>query len=1130
MDRYLPIGYELHLDGRVGKYIITNIIGKGASTVAYCADYYCDDGNCSKHIIKEFNPNYISFQRTENGEMQFNISDKNRVIYAKERFLSGCHNQIKIRNQIATMNQTPPIEGPFYANDTIYTDVIAYNGTTYDVAYKNLSLCDRMKVCLSVAKLVKCYHDAGYLCLDIKPENIFVIPETKELLYFIDFDSVCTKGDIVFGNSISYTKQWAAPEQLNPYDMDEISEATDIYAVGELVFWSVFERHSTIEEHRGFSVYPFEDIRPHVSTILGKLFHNTLRSSVSSRFKSINIVIELLNDVIEEQSKKEYIITSAIRPKDFFIGREKELAEISQRLNEEKLIFLYGIGGIGKSEIAKQYATLNSVKYNNILYWRYNGDLESAICQDDFVAISDLHRDKDESDAGYCKRKLKAIQSCLKGKNLIIIDNFDCILEDITYIQTWNKILSLNCEILVTTRVKQDEHLFKIKRIEDFNILRQIFIKNSDICFYDEKHLEYIDKIITFGECNTLFIELVAKQIFASAISPKEMYELLCKEGVYGSGEEKICINKDGHSSSDNIFNIIKKVFSTATLSYDRLLLLVKAAFLPENGVSIKEFGIYYNIENKDDINWLVSNGWITRSADEEAVLSVHPLIIEVVLDEFKNNYRLQEEFFEDAIRFFESEINNINQRTHLQMSSAIAMAIKKNKISVQMASIYIIRYVDYYSEYGNTYNKGELLEYAIDILENNEYCFIEYAYLIYIPYYCMRNSFISTIKECRSHLKKAKKYKNDYINARYHSTLAKLLAEYNGDINIAINYKCFLNIYTKLFYSLSSLYHLFISLIYFLRIGIYFKRTNKVPPNIKALLNNLRYLSPKENDINHLVIFLREIAEYLEIIDSKTVLHIYNSRLEREFLNEAIEIRKLISAIIESTTYDNFENFIQIENDKARLLCIKYKYKEAQMSLKNNINLIDCNNRIPGISLFKTHMLICEIAAINGDYNTAILQIKKCLEITTELHFPEDLSLKLQLGRYLNEVKATDESEEINTYVLKLLKEMDNNSHKLYLGDALYNMATLQNLKCNYDQALIEYEEVIREYKKCKPRKWQLQLVEARCYRKMYEIYLMQEKNVEAKKCYKKSKKCYYKSLGKKHPEVISFLKRHSN
>ena len=90
MDRYLPIGYELHLDGLVGKYIITNIIGKGASTVAYCADYYCDDGNCSKHIIKEFNPNYISFQRTENGKMQFNISDKNRVIYAKERFLSGC--------------------------------------------------------------------------------------------------------------------------------------------------------------------------------------------------------------------------------------------------------------------------------------------------------------------------------------------------------------------------------------------------------------------------------------------------------------------------------------------------------------------------------------------------------------------------------------------------------------------------------------------------------------------------------------------------------------------------------------------------------------------------------------------------------------------------------------------------------------------------------------------------------------------------------------------------------------------------------------------------------------------------------------------------------------------------------
>ena len=471
MDRYLPVGYELHLNGRAGKYIINDIIGKGASTVAYCADYYCDDGNCSKHIIKEFNPSYISFQRTENGEMQFNSSDQNRVANAKERFLLGCYNQIKIRNQIATMNQTPPIEGPFYANNTIYTDVIVYNGTTYDIAYKNLSLCDRMKVCLSVAKLVKCYHDAGYLCLDIKPENIFVIPETKELLYFIDFDSICTKEEIAFGNSIPYTKQWAAPEQLNPYAIDEISETTDIYAVGELVFWSVFERHSTIEEHRGFSVYPFENGRCDVQNSLTELFHCTLRTSVKNRCNSISDITIKIEKLINMLSEKEYIVSHKLSAQNC-IGRESVISEISDSLITNSTLFVTGVGGIGKSTVIKQFFVQNAAIYDIALYLEYDGDIRSTFTNQ--ININTFTRNHEESIDEYYNRMLSRLQSITNNKKvLIVIDNYSGKIT-----KELSRILGCQWNIVIVTRTKPSKCNFKIveiKAISDIKHLHHIF-------------------------------------------------------------------------------------------------------------------------------------------------------------------------------------------------------------------------------------------------------------------------------------------------------------------------------------------------------------------------------------------------------------------------------------------------------------------------------------------------------------------------------------------------------------------------------------------------------------------------------------------------------------------------------
>ena len=1112
MDRYLPVGYELLLNGRPGKYMITDIIGKGASTVAYYADYYCANESCSKHIIKEFNPNYISFQRTENGELQFDACDKSRVANAKERFLSGCHNQINIRNQVAAMNQTPPIEGPFYANNTIYTDVIAYNGTTYDIAYKNLSLLDRMKVCLSVAKLVKCYHDAGYLCLDIKPENIFVIPETKELLYFIDFDSVCTKEQIAFGNSISYTKQWAAPEQLNPYAKDEISEATDIFAIGELVFWSVFDRHSKIEEHRGFSVYPFGDLRRQVSNILAELFHNTLRPSIKNRFESMNEVISLINDVIEELAKKEYIIESVIRPKEFFLGREEELAELDNRLSKEKVIFLCGIGGIGKSEIAKQYATLNAHKYQNILYWTFNDGFERTICQDGCVSISNISRVEDESDHSYCWRKLRAIKRCLQGNSLIIIDNLNCRLDDISHQDVWEYLLSLPCEIIVTTRSNQMEHELVIKEIEDFDSLRTIFAHN---CPYDGNQMKYVDDIINRLNRHTLLVELISKQTFASMRLPEITLELLEKHGIHGAGNETIGMIKDGHRTRGTVFNHVKNLFSMADMSFDQKLLITKAAFLPELGATSNDFCAYYKLEDKNDVNWLIENGWIYRSSDSEHILSVHPAVTEVVISELKENLEFQNAFYETAIDAFIWNPKTIAQINHLQLSASIATKTIQSQISTRTVAIYLIRYIYRFSSYENSAYKAELLKYAISFLERNitgqKYsAVLEYAYLTYIPYVKNQSSLDDAIKLCRTHLAKAKKAKDIYLLGKYYSLLYGLLMNKYMLIDVSLKEYC-----------IASTYY-FVFCYYWGKIGRDLKRKKPKYTSSEHLINDLDYDFLEKNKSNFEFNLELEFATCFESINSNVLFCMKPHKYELRNLKYAINIRR---RIIQDRKLRLTRNSIEIVVDEARILYLEQKYDQAKLHLNKVVDMFKRENLLPTMSLYRVHQFLGNIAATTGDYETAVAELKRCLEIGEELQVQDNFLANVQLGRFLNENGNIEESEEHNTAILAIVEQLDINSRKSFLGDTLYNLATLQYLKGNPNTALDTYFKAIQEYDDCNAEIEFKDIGRARSYRKMLEICHKYEMTDAAKSVFELAQEYYLSCLDKNHPEVVEFL-----
>lgn len=78
-----------------------------------------------------------------------------------------------------------------------------------------------------------------------------------------------------------------------------------------------------------------------------------------------------------------------------FVGRESELKKIEALLQDKHCIFLEGIGGIGKSELAKHYANHHKNQYSNVLYLQYQENLRRTILELDFIDDS-LEMSEDE--------------------------------------------------------------------------------------------------------------------------------------------------------------------------------------------------------------------------------------------------------------------------------------------------------------------------------------------------------------------------------------------------------------------------------------------------------------------------------------------------------------------------------------------------------------------------------------------------------------------------------------------------------------------------------------------------------------------------------------------------------------
>ncbi|MEZ3454713.1 MAG: hypothetical protein K1W17_10170 [Oscillospiraceae bacterium] len=349
----------------------------------------------------------------------------------------------------------------------------------------------------------------------------------------------------------------------------------------------------------------------------------------------------------------------------YFCGREKELQAFSEMLEAEEKIFIYGVGGIGKSEFVKRFIKDNKSEFTNILFITYADSLKNTIAGINFKG------DKSNEILENLYNQHMNYLRVMQNDTLIIIDNFDIVPEDD---ENFDDIMELNCKIIFTTRshIGEDYTVFEMPNIERhylFEIAEKLNVTDID--------KDTLDKIFEALHNHTLACELILRLLKKSAFTADELLDKILNEHVGLDVSDKI--RKD---ISATYYEHIHQLFRLFALSDEQKNVMRLLSLAPVEGIDDKYFMQLSGVKNMNAVNELDEVGLVRYSGH---IIKVHPLIGEAAAADFVPDMDNCRSFMDGLIDEFQHHLytknNYFRQATILEIADRIVEFTAKNDI-----------------------------------------------------------------------------------------------------------------------------------------------------------------------------------------------------------------------------------------------------------------------------------------------------------------------------------------------------------------------------------------------------------------------------------------------------------------
>lgn len=324
--------------------------------------------------------------------------------------------------------------------------------------------------------------------------------------------------------------------------------------------------------------------------------------------------------------------SSNLLPNANFVGRQTELCQITERMEDYNKLFLQGMGGIGKSELAKVYALKNRERYKTVLFATYRTTLQDLLINDPVFQVSGLSRACDETgkletDQAFFRRKLCWLQETAGEDTLLIIDNFDTTGDD-----DLEAFLDGAYAVLFTTRNDFEELGLPVLHLTEMDAETE---QMELFCHYYRRpvppqHMDTVRRILEHVSGHTLAIEIIAKYMAHRRVQPDKMLASLQQEGIHAMTAGTVV---RGFGNTHSGYGNIRQLFHLHGLTEQELYILRNLSLVPLTGLDTVVFGELCQLEDYADIDELIRRSWIRHDPMLDTI-RLHPLIRDVVLAE----------------------------------------------------------------------------------------------------------------------------------------------------------------------------------------------------------------------------------------------------------------------------------------------------------------------------------------------------------------------------------------------------------------------------------------------------------------------------------------------------------------
>lgn len=306
-------------------------------------------------------------------------------------------------------------------------------------------------------------------------------------------------------------------------------------------------------------------------------------------------------------------------PVYYYTDHKKQLKELSDKLNKNKIVGVVGISGIGKSELIRKYVEINSSKYNLIIFIDANTDIPNQ-----FVSVVN-----------------EINKIVIKDKNHYIPSNTDNIIEEIKkYLKNTNGWLLAFDNL----HINQND---KINDFIEWSHDGHILVSSQDSNKFVAK---VIIPLLNYSDTETMVNKIVTH---ANGERKKQLAKALTNQPPCIVGYSSIFIENNPHITVDEYIELIKgeqnKVqghikLVLKNLSSNTKEILNTLALIDNNKISFNLLNSIY--EDKELISKaileLTRYGLIENIDDnirQEPIMRMHDVVKkEILLLNIKNN------------------------------------------------------------------------------------------------------------------------------------------------------------------------------------------------------------------------------------------------------------------------------------------------------------------------------------------------------------------------------------------------------------------------------------------------------------------------------------------------------------